>query len=266
MGNAANGEGWVKVFYQLLEWEWYGDPNMVALFIHLLLRANYKPSRKGGIEYGRGVVLTSREQLARETGISEQTIRTCLNRLKSTNEITIKSTKKGSIITICNYDKYQSQNETPNQQNSQPANHQSTNSQPTTNQQLTTCIEYKKERIYYVVVDYAREKFLQDFFSEEKMRSLEELCMNMHTDLATMKRLAEAVLNEWEATDEPMHPDMNRAKQHLISQIRIKLNAERREATQNTNGSRTAARRAPDAPRKVNDQWDKFDFNSIPTK
>jgi predicted transcriptional regulator len=76
--------------------------------------------------------------LAENTGITEQTIRTCLNRLKSTNEITIKVTNKYSIITICNYESYQLINNITNQQINQQPNQQLTINQPTTNQQLTT--------------------------------------------------------------------------------------------------------------------------------
>lgn len=124
-------------------------------------------------------------------------------------------------------------------------------------------LDKDKEKEYVVVADYAREKFLQNFFSEDKRRSLEELCMSMHTDIATMRRLAEAVLNEWETTDEPTHPDMNRAKQHLVNQIRIKLNAER--AAQRSQMKQTNLNRRPEAPRKANSEWDNFDINSIPT-
>ena len=137
-------QGWIKLFYQFKEWEWYGDTNMVRLFIHLLLTANYKQTKWRGMTIPRGSLLTSRAKLAEETGLSEQTIRTCLTRLKSTNEITVKATNKYTIITISNYDRYQEQPQEINQQNNQQDNHEATNSQPTTNQQSTSL--YIKER------------------------------------------------------------------------------------------------------------------------
>lgn len=137
-------QGWIKLFYQFKEWEWYGDTNMVRLFIHLLLTANYKQTKWRGMEIPRGSLLTSRSKLAEETGLSEQTIRTCLTRLKSTNEITVKTTNKYTIIKISNYDRYQEQPQEINQQNNQQDNHEATNSQPTTNQQSTSL--YIKER------------------------------------------------------------------------------------------------------------------------
>lgn len=240
-------QGWLKLFYQFRDWEWYGDPNMVALFIHLLLRANFKPVRRKGEIYGRGVVITSREELSRETGISERTIRTCLTRLKTTNEITIKATKQGSVITLTNYDKYQSSNAESDQVNDQPSDQQATNDRPTTDQRPTSSIELKKERIeeYLVVDEMTREEFFNDFFSENRRSTIEQLCMaRAFGSIENFKRLAAAVLAEWEAIPEPKHRDLKEARQHLINHCSRKLSAERREqqpTTQKptTNGTRT---------------------------
>lgn len=244
-------QGWLKLFYQFRDWEWYGDPNMVALFIHLLLRANYKPVRRRGEVYGRGVVLTSREELSHETGISERAIRTCLTRLKTTNEIAIKVTKHGSVITLTNYDKYQNQNaesdQRNDQQNDQPNDQQVTNKRPANDQQTTSSKEIKKERNkeYFVVDEMTREEFFNDFFSEQRTATIEQLCMaRAFGSIENFKRLATAVLAEWEALPEPKHRDIKDARQHLINHCSRKMSAERREkqtpTTQNplTDGTR----------------------------
>ena len=132
---------WIKIYDGLLDWGWHTRPEMVSLFVHLLLKANVKDSHFEGVEVKRGQLVTSRKELSILTGISEQSIRTCINHLKNTGEIAIKSTKRFSIITICKYDSYQAKKESANQ----PTNQQPTNNQPTPNQRLTTSIEYKKE-------------------------------------------------------------------------------------------------------------------------
>lgn len=126
---------WIKLHSKILFWEWYKVPNTRDLFIHLLLKANWKEGKFQGYDIPRGSLVAGRKQLAEETGMTEQEIRTALNHLKSTNEITIKTTKKFSIITITNYELYQMNNQVDNQQ--------VTNNQPTANQQLTTIEEYK---------------------------------------------------------------------------------------------------------------------------
>lgn len=130
-------EGWIKVHRKLFEWEWYSDSKMVHLFLHLLLSANHKDGKFQGVDIKRGQVLTGRHKLSAVTGLSEQNIRTCLFKLESTNEITIKTTNKNSIITLINYDLYQSESD-----NLESLTNKSTSkltiNQPTTNQQLTT--------------------------------------------------------------------------------------------------------------------------------
>lgn len=141
-------EGWLKLYYKLAEWEWYGDPNMVATWIHLLISANWKDKKWRGVTIKRGQLITSRAHLAEEIGISEQQTRTCLERLQSTGAITSHTTNRYTIITICKYDSYQDKTEyeqPATQPTEQPTNNQQITSQtPTNNQQITTTKDYKE--------------------------------------------------------------------------------------------------------------------------
>lgn len=116
-------QGWIKIHRSILTWEWIDDPNTFCLWLHLLLKANYKDSVWHGVEVKRGSMIAGREELSKITGISTQSIRTSLNKLKSTSNITIKSTNKYSVISIKNYDQYQDNNQQDNQQltSNQPA-------------------------------------------------------------------------------------------------------------------------------------------------
>ena len=136
-------EGFIKLHRGLLKWEWYKDQNTKDVFLHLLLNANWEDSRYRGFEVPKGSLIIGRKKIAEELGISEQSVRTALEHLKSTNEITIKSTNKFSIATIVNWEKYQCWNE----ESTNKSTSESTNEQPTTNQQLTTYKEYNNKRI-----------------------------------------------------------------------------------------------------------------------
>ena len=131
-------EGYILLDRKILKWEWYDDGNTKDVFIHLLLKANWKDKKWHGQTIKRGQLVIGRKNLAKELGMSEQTVRTSLKRLKSTNEITTNPTNKYSLITIINYNTYQIPQQPTNQQINQPTNQQLTNNQPTTNQQLTT--------------------------------------------------------------------------------------------------------------------------------
>jgi hypothetical protein len=81
----------------------------------------------------RGELVTSVPTIMKDTKLSEQQTRTCIKRLKSTGEITCKSTNKYTIITICNYDRYQGENSEANGQNNGQTNTQATDKQRTNN-------------------------------------------------------------------------------------------------------------------------------------
>ena len=116
-------EGYIKLWRTFAKWEWYDNIPVKVLFLHLLIYANHTEKNWRGITIQRGQFLAGRKNLAKETGLSEQQIRTALKKLKSTNEITIKSTSENSIITINNYEQYQTINQQTNQQSTsnQPA-------------------------------------------------------------------------------------------------------------------------------------------------
>ena len=130
--------GWIKLHRQILEWEWYSDNNCFRVFLHLLLKANHKEKRFKGIELKVGSIVTSRDLLARETGLSSQQVRTALNKLISTNEITSVTSSQGTILQIVSYEKYQI------------ATSEITNEQPTSNQQVTTNKNVKKENKFII--------------------------------------------------------------------------------------------------------------------
>jgi DNA-binding GntR family transcriptional regulator len=95
--------------------------------------ANHKPKSWQGIDIKRGQVVTGLKSLNKATGISTQTLRTCLSKLEKSGNLTSKSTNKYRVITICNYETYQIEETSTNK----PANKQLTINQQSTNNQLT---------------------------------------------------------------------------------------------------------------------------------
>ena len=51
MANRENTT-YIKLFRKMLTWEWYGDTNTTRVFLHILLNAQYQPSRLNGHEIG----------------------------------------------------------------------------------------------------------------------------------------------------------------------------------------------------------------------
>lgn len=136
--------GWVRLYRSIDEWEWASNPNVLCIFIRLLVLASFEPRQWNGISIEKGQVVISLENLAKKVGLSVQQTRTALNKLKSTNEITSQSTNKYSLITIVNYGKYQGIEEENNKQDNKQSNNPITNEQQTNNKQITTSKESKE--------------------------------------------------------------------------------------------------------------------------
>lgn len=100
-------KGWVCLHRQMLDWEWYDDINTRCLFIHCLLRANHSDTKWKGNSINRGQFITSLESLSKETKLTVSQVRTSLNKLISTGELTSKSQARNRVITIVGYNQYQ---------------------------------------------------------------------------------------------------------------------------------------------------------------
>jgi len=135
-------DGWIKLHRKILDWEWASDPIMMRVWLQLLFDANYEPKRWKGITVDRGQLIFGRIAFAEKCGISERQIRTAMERLKSTNELTIKTTNRFSLVTITKYELYQfADDEATSKTTSQMSN-----KRPANDQQTTTPKELKKER------------------------------------------------------------------------------------------------------------------------
>ena len=96
----------------------------------------------------KGSVFTSIEHLSKKSGLTMQQTRTALNKLKSTGEITIKSTNRGTLVTVENWGKYQFMSEEiTNESTNNPTNNQQTSNKQITNNQQQLKKEKNKKNI-----------------------------------------------------------------------------------------------------------------------
>lgn len=99
----------IKLDRNILEWRWYQDANTMRVFLHFLLKANIKEHDFETAQIPRGSLATSYPSLALELGLSIKSVRTALKHLIETGEVAVKRHPKFSVISIVNYDYYQTQ-------------------------------------------------------------------------------------------------------------------------------------------------------------
>lgn len=126
--------GFVLLHRKMVDWEWYTDINVKALFIHLILMANHSEQKWRGQVVKRGELVTSIGNLAVKNGMTVMQVRTALKKLQKTGDVTIKTTSKNTVIMVVKYDFYQAEQQTNNTQN----NNQVTIEKQSSNNQITT--------------------------------------------------------------------------------------------------------------------------------
>lgn len=136
----------MKLSRGLLEWEWYSDINTSRMFIHMLLKANWKDANFKGVIVPRGAFISSIGKLIDETGLTEREVRTAITHLKKTGEVTSRTTNRYTVFTVVKYDMYQT---TDKQSDKQTSDKRQTNDNLTTykrqsNDKLTSTIEEGK--------------------------------------------------------------------------------------------------------------------------
>lgn len=158
--------GYIIIARKLLEspsWQALNEAGKIVM-ITLLMLANHKPRKwfnpieKKEIMIERGQCITGRKSLAQKANVGVQSVRTSLTTLKSTNFLTIKSTKMYSIITILKYHTYQNPKNYTNQVTNQVSNQELTKLQPTPNhkQECKNEKNVYKEFVYLTNQEYEK--------------------------------------------------------------------------------------------------------------
>ncbi|MFM6994566.1 MAG: hypothetical protein ACKOWO_05585 [Sediminibacterium sp.] len=224
--------GWVKFFRSLTEWEWWDDHNTFRTFSYLLLSVNHEDKKWRGIEIKAGQMITGRKTLAASIGLSEQQIRTCLDKLKSTKEITIENFGFSSLISIVNWEKYQEA--TKETTKHQPSDNQvSTKYQPPLkNDKNIKNINICSFDIESVYQQFPRKlgkaggikKLSKEIKTQEQFENLKKAVANYSSSVSAKKTSIEYVkyfstfASEWEAwvdiPQEEFSPKQNFAKKN----------------------------------------------------
>lgn len=135
MANRKAGS-FIKIDRNIINWQWFKKPNHLIVWIYILVNANYQDGFFQGVEVKRGELAISYKNLAKNTGLSVQNVRTVIEHLISTGELTRRGHHDFTVLSVVNYDKYQHR---------QQAKQHPANTQPTCNQHATNNNQRNKE-------------------------------------------------------------------------------------------------------------------------
>ena len=127
-------EWFIQLHKKICDWEWYTHIPTKVLFFHILLKCNFKEAKWRGKVVKPWEFITSIEHLSLETWLSRQQIRTAIQKLKETWEITHYSTNEYTTLALNNWESYNT-----------PDNKRTTNEQQTDNKRTTTTNKNNKE-------------------------------------------------------------------------------------------------------------------------
>ena len=159
-------KGFIKMYRDIWQESWAKNSCTVHLFFWLATNANIEDNECEGLKIQRGQLLTSIRSLSKQTGISEQSVRTALKQLCLTHHITQGVTQwvtqglthplthSGTLVTICDYDRYSGFFNEPNTPSNTPSNTGSnTPSNTPSNNDIRNNKEYKEENKEIVIED-----------------------------------------------------------------------------------------------------------------
>lgn len=129
---------WIKLDRNILEWRWFKNGNVLKVFLYLLVHASRVDREEGSVFIGRGELIATQAQISEGTGLSRQEVRTSLENLTSTKDITKEKRAGKVVISIPRYDAYQRSN--------QNSNHSSTNDQPSHSNNYIYISNNKKDK------------------------------------------------------------------------------------------------------------------------
>jgi hypothetical protein len=227
--------GWVKLHRKLMESDTFTRLTAIqkVIAIYIVLNANHSDGTwydkyKGiEVEIKRSQLVTSRNKIVKEwfkndKDVTEQKVRTCLDKLERLGFLTKCSANDYTIITVLNYEVYQCSDTDDNQE----VNQVLTKSQPSSNQAITT-----NKNVKNVKNDKNVKKDNKDLPQKSPKRTYSEdnlyyrlanrfhkLAFENATDVGTAHLIKEPNLQKWADTFRLMF-EINKVKENEIGEV-----------------------------------------------
>lgn len=208
-------KGFLRISRCIIDHWIYQDAEYFKVWFEMLFRARYSTEPVTKLVYGqlvtlnRGEFIFGRQSWSKRLGISEQRLRTLIDKLIQDNMIeVVKKNNKFTIYRVINYEKYNPQTNqqetTENEQKQEDDNQQTTSKQPTSNLQVTTKEESNKvnKEIYISIVAYLNQKANKNFKpTTKKTQSLINARIKEGFTLDDFKKVIDIKCSQWLGTE-----------------------------------------------------------------
>lgn len=222
---AQDDGSWIKLYRKITDnTAWAQGSNVQRVLMIVLLTKAWWTSGKflwAGrvIEMQPGQLITTLSELAEECKSTVQNIRTCLEHLKSLEFLTDQSTRRGRLITIVNWGKYQQEDIQTNRPTNRPStDHQQTINRPLTDHQQTTNRPTSSYNMYKNIKEGKEGEEYKE--GEEGKKGLPLPVLEIFKEFSQDDSLTEA-LTDWAVMRRDTgHPVKEEDLPELLSQLR----------------------------------------------
>jgi hypothetical protein len=209
--------GWIKLYRKLKDSLVFDNPELLKVWIWCLLKATHDDYTQmiglQEVELKKGQFIFGRKVAANELKMSESKTYRLIKKLENMQNLNIKANNKFSVITIENWENYQSDNNNNEQQSEQQMN----NKRTTNEQQMNTNKNIKNNKnisIYSIFDSYSDNtdlrQALRDYsIMRNKIKAplteravtllLNKLDALASTDELKIKMLENATLSNWKS-------------------------------------------------------------------
>ena len=205
-----------------------------AVLITLLMMVNFKPNEWEwkGMKYTatKGQIITSLDSIVKECGrgVTTQNVRSALKRFEKLGFLTNESTKTGRLITIVNWDIYQS-DEKNQQSYQQRGNKEVTKSQQRGNKEVTTKEEGNKDNkenkdknidahkevyAHYLSLDLIKHKSL----TNDMIKAMDKAKKELKVNTEEMKKMLDRYKEKYELSKNSKFPIKKRPLAEFFGQ------------------------------------------------
>ena len=200
---------WIKLYMMDYD-EVYHDSKMLHLWIDILLHANPVDYYHHGDLIKRGQCILSLNQVAERCHMSKHTVKKYLGLLEECGKIKLDIQRKGTKVTVLNWDRYQSNNQVSGAKLHQEVHQEVHPNKKSLKEESKRIKEESKrqtreDRIYNSLLS----KGLEDYYSEtyekcevygfDRIKNLKAFCIAVAEELAAKKK---PVPKKERATDE----------------------------------------------------------------